>query len=97
MAAFDRDWMINAKCRTTTDHHLYNADNRGRGKRKADQLEQACGGCPVIAECAAYALKYRQDAGGVVWAGVPVPQTPGTKFWNRAIADLESLAAGVTL
>lgn len=93
----DRDWMIKAKCRTGVDLGLYIADNRGRGRDAAARLEAACGGCRTVDYCAAYALKYDSEAGGMVWAGVPVPQSPNTKFWARAMAQLRERAGSVKL
>ncbi|WP_329405473.1 WhiB family transcriptional regulator [Nocardia vinacea] len=89
--------MIKSKCSTTTEPDLYIADNRGGSKVQAERLERACGGCTTVAKCAAYALKYRADSGGMVWAGIPVPQSVGTKFWVRAINQLEVLSEGVQL
>ncbi|WP_157978331.1 MULTISPECIES: WhiB family transcriptional regulator [Nocardia] len=97
MATYDRDWMVRSKCRTATDPSLYDADNRGSSNQQAERLEKACGGCDTVAECAAYALKHQRDAGGYVWAGIPVPQTSGTKFWNRAMEKLVKIRGEVRL
>ncbi|MFI8976853.1 WhiB family transcriptional regulator [Nocardia asteroides] len=92
MATYDRDWTIRSKCRTTTDVKLYESDNRGG--RQQDRLEQACGGCPVTRECASYALAFPDAIGGMIWAGVPVPQSPTTIFYERAIQRLQQISDG---
>lgn len=98
MPSESRDWMVNAKCRTsrTPDElRLYISDNRGG--RQAENLERACGGCSAMRQCAAFALLDRDSIGGMVWAGVPVPQTPSTRFYRAAIKRLEKIADGLRL
>lgn len=90
MASYDRDWMVRAKCRDTSDYGLYDSDNRGGGQ--AEQAQRACVGCPVRAECASYALKYADTIGGLVWAGVPVPESPTTIYYHRALDRLRIIA-----
>ncbi len=98
MPSDSRDWMVRAKCRTSrtaAEFALYVSDNRGG--RQAENLERACGGCTTKRECAAYALLDRDNIGGMVWAGVPVPQTPSTRFHRSAVAQLERIADGLRL
>ncbi|WP_082876054.1 WhiB family transcriptional regulator [Nocardia pseudobrasiliensis] len=90
MAPHDRDWMVRAKCRGTDDYAAYDADNRGGGQ--AEQLERACGGCTVKPECAAYALKHESTIGGMIWAGVPIPESPTTIYYHRALDRLRVIA-----
>jgi len=52
----------------------------------------ACTGCPVARECASYALKIGPR--GMVWAGVAVPEMPGTTYYKRAITRLRRIADG---
>ncbi|MEV0759602.1 WhiB family transcriptional regulator [Nocardia sp. NPDC050435] len=84
--------MVAAKCRGAPVHELkkWEADNRGRGQ--TGQVVQACRGCPVMVECAAYGLE--QGPAGMVWAGVPVPEWPYTAYYQRAIDRLEQIADG---
>ncbi|WP_433662526.1 WhiB family transcriptional regulator [Nocardia sp. CA-128927] len=95
MAGEDREWMTDAKCRGTSNYRLYESDNRGGGQ--AERLERACGGCTVKPECASYALQFaNQDEciGGTVWAGIPVPESPSTIFYHRALDRLRVIAEG---
>lgn len=92
MSSESRDWMINAKCRGTTEYALYDSDNRGKGQAAA--ATSACDGCPVIVECARYALKLGESGRvGCVWAGIPVPEMVGTAYAKEATRKLEIIAS----
>jgi hypothetical protein len=82
-----------AKCRTASTQEewaLWESDNRG-GAQQADMVV-ACTGCRVARECASYGLKIGPR--GMVWAGVAVPEMPGTGYYERATRRLERIADG---
>lgn len=85
-----RDWMVKAKCRGTTDYDAYESDNRGGGQIRSADI--ACGGCRVRVECARYALTLGNPK-GMVWAGIPVPETTGTSGYREAIRALKITAS----
>ncbi|MFE7797041.1 WhiB family transcriptional regulator [Nocardia sp. NPDC057440] len=66
-------WMAEAKC-VGRDPNLYETKKIRVNKRVPGSLRQQayylCRGCPVMAECADYALRWKQT--GVVHAGVPL-------------------------
>ncbi|PBC38541.1 hypothetical protein CJ179_38750 [Rhodococcus sp. ACS1] len=80
--------MLRAKCRGD-DYDRYESDNRGQGQ--AADISRACDGCPVIVNCARYALANENHV-GMVWAGVPVPEMPNTKYYRDAVRRLELIA-----
>ncbi|WP_232331631.1 WhiB family transcriptional regulator [Nocardia puris] len=81
--------MVAAKCRGSTGDNLraWEADNRGGD---GNAVVDACRGCTVMRECARYGLA--TGPGGMVWAGVPVPEMPHTSYYARAIARLNAIA-----
>lgn len=85
-----RDWMIRAKCRGTEDYDAYESDNRGGGQVAAADI--ACGGCRARVECARYALSMASPK-GMVWAGIPVPDTTGSPGYRDAIRALKITAS----
>ncbi len=92
MSLESRDWMVKAKCRGTTEYEQYDSDNRGKGQTAS--ANSACDGCPVPVECARYALSLGAQARvGLVWAGVPVPEMPNTKYEREATRKLQIIAS----
>ncbi|MBM4707863.1 hypothetical protein GS982_01695 [Rhodococcus hoagii] len=87
---YDREWMIDAKCRGTHDPTLYESDNRGDGQREA--AIALCGDCPAFVECARYALS-TESPRGMIWASVPVPEMPDSAGYREAIRVLEIIAS----
>lgn len=87
MSNEERDWMVRAKCRGTTDYDLYESDNRGSGQ--ADETRLLCSGCPVFVECARWGVK---QVGGMVYAGIPVPESPSTPYYAEAMRKLQIFA-----
>lgn len=94
MAADSRDWMVRAQCRDAPleEWHLWESDNRGGGQTESGIVE-SCRGCPVARECATYGLM-PPGPGGMVWAGIPVPESPTTPYYKRAVAALEAIRDG---
>ncbi|CAM4331620.1 WhiB family transcriptional regulator [Nocardia ninae] len=84
--------MVRAKCRGAPAEELgtWESDNRGSGQEAA--VVEACRGCPVMADCAAYGLA--TGPGGMVWAGIPVPEMPNTRYYKRAVERLRGIADG---
>ncbi|WP_082871787.1 WhiB family transcriptional regulator [Nocardia terpenica] len=82
-----------AKCRTAStpeEWAQWESDNRGGAQQT--EVVLACTGCKVARECATYALTF--EPRGMVWAGVPVPEMPGTDYYKRALRRLERIADG---
>ncbi|MET8766807.1 WhiB family transcriptional regulator [Streptomyces sp. NPDC004658] len=62
MATGDREWEIQAKCRTADPEELF---VEGAAQNRAKAL---CSGCPVRTECLAHALDHRIEHG--IWGGM---------------------------
>lgn len=95
---FGSDWMDDAVCRPDvawTGDTMPDADVLRR-------LAAVCARCPVIAECAAYALEARCETG--MYAGVWLPTSgaytylsrPCNKGWIAARDELRALALVAT-
>lgn len=85
-----RDWMVKAKCRGTINYDAYESDNRGGGQVRSADI--ACGGCRARVECARYALALNTPK-GMVWAGIPVPDTTTSGGYKEAIRALKITAS----
>lgn len=85
--------MIDAKCRGTVDYTRYDSDNRGQGQ--AVEAREECDGCPVIVECARYALgpDGKGHRSGMIWAGLPVPESTTTDSYREYTRMLEIIAS----
>ena len=86
------EWTERAKC-FGDDTDNYDAENfRGTGGRA--RAARLCTGCPVMAECAAFALT--THAGGYVYAGIPLPQhNTDKKVRARLAAIIENSTKGI--
>ncbi|WP_420120076.1 WhiB family transcriptional regulator [Nakamurella sp.] len=64
------DWQLLAACRGQDVELFYHpAGERRRLKaRRIDRAKQICRSCPVIADCAAWALRTREPYG--IWGGL---------------------------
>lgn len=82
--------MIKAKCRGTDNYDAYESDNRGGGQVASADI--VCGGCRARVECARYALSM-QTPKGMVWAGIPVPDTTASTGYREAIRSLKITAS----
>lgn len=78
-----KPWRQSARCaRAGARPSDYDCDTSARGKDYALQIVravEACEGCPVIAQCAQWALE--EHVAGVVVAGVALPFSP---WWTRS-------------
>ena len=64
------DWQSEAACRGTDTEKFFHPENE-RGPRRAARENAAkaiCHTCPVMAHCAAYALRHREPYG--IWGGL---------------------------
>lgn len=98
-AAIPESWMVDAKCRGRDpedydsmkvkgpDGTIIDPRNAVRHKLAAQAL---CRGCPVIGECAEFAL--RTEASGVIHAGIPLAKK-GDPVNQLRMATLRSIAA----
>lgn len=89
-------WYPRAMCSGTSNPAQWDTDAVPRSMRRGDRLiraAEACAGCPVIVQCAQWALTSR--ATGVIMAGVPLPDW---RWWHvgsgQYVAVLERVAAG---
>lgn len=84
------DWMDLAKCRDrdVSQYALDKLPTHPESTRQA-RLHFLCGGCPVISDCAGYAL--RVGLTEIVAAGVALPMYP--KKWHRD--QLKAIRDGV--
>lgn len=64
------EWQAQARCRTMDTNLFFHPDQeRGEARRRREErAKQICGECPVVAECAAFALLAGERFG--VWGGV---------------------------
>ena len=88
MLSEDTDWMGEALCGR---HRSADWTTEKPSAEVRRRLAEICAACPVIGECAAYALASEAEIG--TYAGVLVPlrgvkPTKPTKRWNRARAEL---------
>jgi Transcription factor WhiB len=75
----DTGWMEDARC--VPDACWTEPDPSTPALR---WMQQVCAQCPVVRECAEYALEMRLDGG--VFAGVYVPARDGYNHSRRAVA-----------
>jgi WhiB family redox-sensing transcriptional regulator len=64
----NRDWMDDATCRTT-DPDIFFPPEETKYARSVHRAKKVCAGCPVVAECAEYALNHPDHMLGV-WGGM---------------------------
>jgi WhiB family redox-sensing transcriptional regulator len=64
------DWQLRGACRQADPDVFFHPEGeRGPSRRNRDAAaKQVCATCPVIAQCAAHALKVREPYG--VWGGL---------------------------
>jgi WhiB family redox-sensing transcriptional regulator len=64
------DWQLFAACRGQDVEIFYHPAGERRRDKKAriDQAKQICRDCPVISDCAAWALRTREPYG--IWGGL---------------------------
>lgn len=64
------EWQLQGACRGTESEIFYHPDGeRGRARVERDRrAKEICDRCPVIAECAAHALRSGETYG--VWGGM---------------------------
>lgn len=93
-------WREKAPCQHQ-DPRLWDLDSgawRGHpleGKPRGVRAAAICNGCPVIRECARFALDIKPRMIGVVLAGVDIPVQGGTKA-REAKKQLRRIAYGET-
>lgn len=65
-----RDWQLRAACRGADTEQFFHPENERGARRVAREAaaKAICAGCPVIRECAAYALRMREPYG--IWGGM---------------------------
>lgn len=69
ITATDVDWMLQAKCRGTSNpDQWFPEQGAGNSDGTARRARQLCVGCPVRDECLAYALRY--DIGDGIWGAL---------------------------
>lgn len=90
-AIIPEEWMERAKCRDTPYPDQWETKwlvrNPKRPNAFREQARGLCEGCPVMAQCAGFALRTR--AVGVIHAGIPL-SFDGKNDQNYA--DLEAIA-----
>lgn len=65
----DDGWQDEGACRGLTDVFFSPHNERPAAKEEREALaRRICSDCPVLAECADYALRHREQGG--IWAGV---------------------------
>lgn len=64
------EWQIQARCRTADTNIFFHPDDeRGLARRRrVEQAKQICSTCPVIIQCANFAMRGREPYG--TWGGV---------------------------
>ena len=67
----DTEWMGEALCASEGNAAAWASEHKP-SRRVLSELKQICDRCPVRAQCAAWALKSRADAG--CYAGVWLPK-----------------------
>ena len=63
-------WRVKARCRCDDAVHFYapaQGETRDQRRVREDAARALCGGCPVRAECLAYALDVQEPHG--IWGG----------------------------
>lgn len=94
-------WKTKAPCQHQ-DPRLWDLDSaawRGHpleGKPRGVRAQAICKGCPVIRECAAFALDIKPRMIGVVLAGVDIPVQGGARA-RDAKKQLQEIAYGETV
>lgn len=66
----DWEWQADANCRTEDPNIFFHPDNeRGAARqRRVERSKQICRACPVIAQCADFAMRGRETFG--TWGGL---------------------------
>lgn len=83
------EWRDRALC---AGRPLSEAHPHVRGDQRVTAARRYCAGCPVVAECAADALTFRDT--GIIRAGVWLPQYDDRTALKRARARLAVIAEG---
>lgn len=78
-----KPWTARAVCQGR--HHEFDTDKGANPKHYQDAIE-ACGYCPVLAQCRDYALRTRPVDG--VWAGEIIPDYQHSRERNVVFARL---------
>lgn len=93
-------WKTKAPCQHQ-DPRLWDLDSQAwrghplEGKPRGVRAAAICNGCPVIRECAKFALDIKPRMIGVVLAGVDIPVQGGVKA-REAKKQLREIAYGKT-
>lgn len=71
------DWQIFAACRGLDVDTFYhqNGERRAQKNERVSRAKKICSGCPVIGECASWALTTREPYG--IWGGMSEAERAG--------------------
>jgi len=81
------DWQLDAACRGGDTEQFFHPENE-RGPRRAAREAAAkaiCAQCPVIRECASYALRTREPYG--IWGGLGESERDEILAGRRRVAS----------
>jgi WhiB family transcriptional regulator, redox-sensing transcriptional regulator len=89
-------WRLRAACRNVDSAVFYPSDGERPPERDARETraKAICGGCPVIGQCAAYAIRYGERYG--IWGGLSERERDALALQpDRALAIIGTAGAAV--
>jgi len=89
-------WRLRAACRDIDSAVFFPPDGERPPQRDArEALAKAiCGGCPVIRQCAAYAIQYGERYG--VWGGLSEQERAALPGPGRALAAVRTVSPNLS-